>query len=273
MTELQQAEFEILKQAVSVCEALGLRYFLVCGSALGAVKYGGFIPWDDDVDLALPREDYERFLEAAPGLLPPELVVQNYRTERYCPNLFTKLRNRNTTFVEASAAELPICHGVFIDLFPLDRYPASGLRARRVELRKRVLLGLASSVYCSPKRGRALLYDRLGRLLGVRERLPKLMNRLEKTLIQPENRAGPILCNHGNWQGKKDYFPQTVFAEGVPASFEGLAVVVPKEYDVYLTQKYGDWRADLPEEQKVGHHAASRCDLKTPYTESLQNRI
>ena len=273
MTDLQRVEFEILRQAVAVCEAKGLRYYLVCGSALGAVKYGGFIPWDDDVDLALPRDDYERFLREAPALLPEELVLQNYHTERCCPNVYTKLRNRNTTFIEASAAELPICHGIFIDVFPLDRYPASRLRGWALERKKRFFQGLASSVYCSQKSGRALLYDRLGRLLGIRKRLPKLMARLEKTLIQPGDRASDLMCNHGNWQGKKDYAPSSVFAEGAPAIFEGLPVVVPKEYDAYLTQKYGDWRADLPEEQKAGHHSFLVCDPHTPCAEYAPNRI
>lgn len=69
MTELQQVEFEILKTVLNICVRLDIRCFLVCGSALGAVKYGGFIPWDDDVDIAMYREDYRRFSEKAPELL------------------------------------------------------------------------------------------------------------------------------------------------------------------------------------------------------------
>ena len=70
MTELQTVELELLRQFLAVCEREGLTYYMVCGSALGAVKYGGFIPWDDDIDVALPRADYERFCRVAPGLLP-----------------------------------------------------------------------------------------------------------------------------------------------------------------------------------------------------------
>ena len=74
MTEIQKKSFELLCQFVEICEKLDLEYFLVCGSALGAVKYGGFIPWDDDVDVAMHREDYERFLEQAPKLLPEHMA-------------------------------------------------------------------------------------------------------------------------------------------------------------------------------------------------------
>ena len=70
MNELQQKEFELLKCFIEICEKLGLTYYLVCGSALGAVKYKGFIPWDDDVDVALPREDYEIFCSKAGNCCP-----------------------------------------------------------------------------------------------------------------------------------------------------------------------------------------------------------
>jgi lipopolysaccharide cholinephosphotransferase len=70
MNKLQSLEFDMLKEFVRICDDLGLKYYLVCGSALGAAKYGGFIPWDDDVDEALPRPDYEIFCEKAQSMLP-----------------------------------------------------------------------------------------------------------------------------------------------------------------------------------------------------------
>ena len=81
MTPLQEKEFEMLGTAVDICDKLGLRYYLLCGSALGAVKYRGFIPWDDDVDIGLPREEYEIFISQAQHYLPKNLFLQNYRTD------------------------------------------------------------------------------------------------------------------------------------------------------------------------------------------------
>ena len=77
MTELQQIEKNILACALEIVDRLHLTYFLVCGSALGAVKYNGFIPWDDDIDIAMPRKDYTVFCEKAGELLPPYLFLQN----------------------------------------------------------------------------------------------------------------------------------------------------------------------------------------------------
>lgn len=87
MTELQEIEFGLLQQFLSICEQLNLTYYLVCGSALGAVKYGGFIPWDDDIDVALPRKDYEIFCRKAPQILPEWCFLQNlsFRTPILSP--------------------------------------------------------------------------------------------------------------------------------------------------------------------------------------------
>ena len=79
MTDLQTIEVGLLKQFISVCEKLKLTYYMVCGSALGAAKYEGFIPWDDDIDVALPREDYEIFCSEAPKILPEWCFLQNYQ--------------------------------------------------------------------------------------------------------------------------------------------------------------------------------------------------
>jgi phosphorylcholine metabolism protein LicD len=79
------------------------------------------------------------------------------------------------------------------------------------------------------------------------------------------------ICNFANWQGEKEYAPKFQYGEGVFMSFEGLEVRVPSKYDEYLTQKYGDWRADLPEDQKVGSHNFEILDLEKPYTHYVEN--
>ena len=120
MTELQETELELLKQFLLVCEQFKLTYYLVCGSALGAVKYGGFIPWDDDIDVALPRKDYEVFCREAPKMLPEWCFLQNYHSEPEYYLLGSKLRDSRTTYIEIMTERLNINHGVFIDIFPLD---------------------------------------------------------------------------------------------------------------------------------------------------------
>lgn len=131
MTELQKKEFELLKYFIDICGKLNLRYYLVCGSALGAAKYKGFIPWDDDIDVAMPRDDYEVFLEKGSAFLPSYLFIQNYRTDPEFPMMMTKLRNSNTTFIEEMLKNIKMNHGVYIDIFPLDGYPKNKKEQKR----------------------------------------------------------------------------------------------------------------------------------------------
>ena len=133
MTELQQIEKNILACALEIVDRLHLTYFLVCGSALGAVKYNGFIPWDDDIDIAMPRKDYTAFCEKAGELLPPHLFLQNCHTEKNFPYIFSKIRDSRTTYIEKGMAGLDINHGVYIDVFPLDGYPVELKEQRWLE--------------------------------------------------------------------------------------------------------------------------------------------
>ena len=108
MNGLQAIQFDMLKTFWQICERLDLHPYLICGSALGAAKYQGFIPWDDDMDVALLRPEYERFLREAPSLLPNDLFLQNARTDPAFPQLYSKIRKNGTSFIEERAAHLPI---------------------------------------------------------------------------------------------------------------------------------------------------------------------
>ena len=96
------------------------------------------------------------------------------------------------------------------------------------------------------------------------------MEKLEDALTRYKGPRSDILCNHGNWQGNLEYAPREQYGSGAWATFEGLKVRVPEKYDEYLTQKYGDWRAELPQEQQVGHHYAEVIDLTRPYTDYIE---
>ena len=266
MTPLQQRELELLRLFVRLCEQLQLRYYLVCGTALGAVKYEGFIPWDDDVDVAMPREDYEVFLEKAPSLLPEGIFLQNYRTDPAFPQIFSKLRNSNTTYIEKSAAALPINHGIFMDIFPLDGYPELPKERRRLEIKKKLYLQLLGTAFAEPAPLKSKMVYRVKRALGFHKSTARFAADFDAILrkISPED--SPLWCNHGNWQGKLEYAPWEQYGAGAEAVFEGLAVRIPERYVEYLTQKYGDYSQDPPVQEQTGHHYCKICDVDRPYT-------
>ena len=270
MNDLQKKEFNLFACFADICERLGLRYFLVCGSALGAVKYGGFIPWDDDMDVGLLRPDYERFLKEAPALLPDEYFLQSFRSDPAYPLIFAKLRDSRTTYVERGIAHLPVNHGVYIDVFPLDGYPERPREQKRFERRKRFYKTLLLAPLECNYRFKARLAVNTMRLFGIHKRSAKILCRYEAFISRYAPADSALICNHGNWQGRLEYAPREQYGEGRDAMFEGMRVTVPENADAYLTQKYGDWRADLPEDKKVGHHYYTVMDLDTPYTEILQ---
>ena len=272
MNELQKIEFDILRECIRIMDAHDLRYYLVCGSALGAVKYGGFIPWDDDMDIGLFREDYERFCEIAPRELPEYYFLQNYQTDPAFPAIFSKVRDSRTTYIEKSASELEICHGVYIDVFPLDGYPESKSEARRLERKKKLYTLSLASAFCISESysAKAKLFFKAERALGLHKRTAKTVASYEKLIAKYPTDSSRLICNHGNWQGRLEYAPREQYGNGAWASFEGLPVRIPERFDEYLTQKYGDWRADLPEEKKVGHHYYEILDLSRPYTEYVK---
>lgn len=271
MTELQQIEFNMLKCFIEICDKLNLKYFLVCGSALGAVKYNGFIPWDDDLDVALSRDEYEIFCKEAPGMLPDCLFLQNYNSEHYFTHCFSKLRNSGTTYIEKSVSNTSINHGVYIDIFPLDGYPSEKFSSSILEIRKKIFLLLMSANYSIKHSSKGDIVSLLGRLFGFCKNPNIKLKRYTRMISRYSANDSELYCNHGNWQGKLEYAPREQYSNGTWATFEGLKVRIPENYDAYLTQKYGDWRADLPEDQRVGHHYYEVCDLTRPYTDYIEH--
>ncbi len=270
MTDLQRTEFEILKEFVRICDELDLTYFLVCGSALGAAKYEGFIPWDDDIDVALPRADYEIFCEKAQKLLPDHLFLQNHRTDEYYHLIFSKIRNSRTTFVEKSYSKLNINHGVYIDVFPLDGYPEDVKLQECVEKEKRRYDKMRLCCLNIPLSFKVRILVFLEKMCGIHRNPSKFVNRLENYIKQYSIDKSLVWCNHGNWQGKLEYAPREQYGEGVFTQFEGLRVRIPEKIDEYLTQKYGDWRADPPISEKEGHHYYYICDTEHSYKEYIK---
>lgn len=269
MNELQKVELNILKTVINICDRFDIGYFLVAGSALGAVKYQGFIPWDDDIDVGMFREDYQRFCEIAPEQLPSYYFLQTYRTDSAFPSIFAKVRDSRTTYIEKSMKNLNIHHGVYIDIFPLDGYPQKEREACRLERKKKLNVMKLHCAYQSiageSRKTKCLM--KLERFLGYHKRTGKTVKHYEKLISQYSIAESALVCNHGNWQGRLEYAPKWHYGNGTWVMFEGLTVRIPEQYDAYLSQKYGDWRAELSKEQQIGHHYYDVMDLNRPYTD------
>lgn len=272
MNDQQRVSFEMLEIFVKICEKWDIPYYLVCGSALGAVKYGGFIPWDDDVDVGMLRGDYDRFLEIAPRELPEWCFLQNYKTEKTFPLIMSKLRNSNTTFIEAKHKNIPMNHGIYIDIFPLDGHPSNWLEKKIFAIRKKMNDWVRFTVIDEPKTKKGRIRDSVLRFFGFHNRVDLAQARLECLFRTYPTETSELWCNYGNWQGELEYAPKWQYGNGTWATFEGLRVRVPENYDAYLTQKYGDWKNDLPEEEKTKPHKTVIVDTKRSYKEYIASQ-
>lgn len=273
MNPLQAKELELLKIFLKAADTLKLNYYLVCGSALGAVKYKGFIPWDDDIDVALPRKDYEIFISRGKALLPEWCFLQNYSTEKYIVKLGSKLRDSRTTYIEKMCGSLPVNHGVFIDVFPLDgRFSDKEFdkALKRFEGKRRVNLQYNRFSPENIFQLRTNLYYMLNKFFKLYSDTSQAVAEFDRTVSSYSLENSGLWCNYANSSSADEYAPRSQYGNGAWAEFEGLRVRIPEKYDEYLTQKYGDWRADIPKQQQAGHHYYEICDLNRPYTDYIE---
>ena len=267
LKEIKAIEMDIFKSFISVCEALNLKYYLIGGTLLGAVRHKGFIPWDDDIDIGMPRADYEMFIQKGQALLPEYYFIQTNQSDPEYVNCFAKIRNSNTTYLETSVNHLNINHGVFIDVFPLDYYPEDEKSEKDMASKKKFLNVRVASVYNTNNKSwkRKLLelfakikYPSLKKAIGKRDDLYKSV------------KSGALIANHGGAWGAKEIVPACWYGEGDILQFEGLSVSVPTEYEKWLTQVYGDYMQLPPEDKRCPHHYVDVIDFNKSYKEYIK---
>ncbi len=270
MNDLQKIEFDLFRCFADICEKLELNYFLVCGSALGAARHGGFIPWDDDFDVGMYREDYNKFMELAPTMLPEGIFLQNYKSDPGFPLIFAKLRNSNTTFIEPLLSNFNMHHGVWMDIFPLDGYPEDPGEQEKLAHMKRIYLRRSRCGYIMPRPLKGKIYAAILRFFGYHKKTDQTLAKYEALISSYPVEGSKIICNHGTWYGKRDYIAAKYYGKGSTAMYEGMEVRVPENLDGYLTALYGDWRTPPPVEEQKGSHACVVCDIEKPYTEYIK---
>lgn len=282
LRRLQLVELGILKDIDQVCRANGITYFLDSGTALGAVRHGGFIPWDDDIDIGMPRDDYERFLEVAPTALGEKYEVSDPRDNPHQAALFAKVMLKGTRFATEETIEAGFDQGVFVDVFPYDVLSAdpavekkqrracffwqsvSYLRASsRIVVPHSGFLGKVERGVCGMAHAVAGLFSRR-RICDSFERAA-LLGRSGEAGEQGSQAGG-----RGDESGGSDTrtgdnllvmsysrtpsFPRDMMLPPSFAKFEECEFPVPAQVDSYLEKLYGPtWRQLPPPEQRRNH--------------------
>lgn len=263
LTQLHAALFDITKEMQRVCNLLGIKFVALGGTAIGVHFWQNILPWDDDVDLGMLRHDYERFVAEAPALLGDDYFVQEFRTEGQTPFYWAKVRKRTTLFLESGVEWLDICHGIYVDLMPMDRVP-NGKLARRLH---RAEVGWwAGAFACQPywklrrviPRGRSLYYNKslISRaVLALIYRFDRdrgwVWKRLNRAMRRYEHNSSLAMVDVV--RTSVDLASYDSILNGVERPFGELMLNSPRDLDDYLHHHYPVLIKDIPDEQKVNH--------------------
>lgn len=271
LLQLQTVQVEILDEFKKVCEKHHLRYYLFFGTLLGAARHKGFIPWDDDVDVAMPREDYDRFIRIAKNELAENYYLESAETIDDCTLRWAKVRKKNTLYVmnpisynKRPENERPL--GIFIDVFPLDRTTDKSFRGADWRMR---LCGLISGhlyhqrVNDIPHQQVSLKMKTINGILQLFT-VKQLKSMMKRLMLGSGNRyvvmAGGDTIEHL-------VYPVECFEPAAKLLFGSSRYAVPKDYDRLLRIMYGDDYMELPPvEKRITHHPIKLSfDLEKEY--------
>ena len=277
MNDLQKCQLNILKDFIKVCKKNNLKYYLVSGTCLGAVRHKGFIPWDDDIDVGMPREDYNKLLTLQSDF-EDRYFIQTYKTDKKYLYNFAKIRDSKTTYIENNFMTTQINHGVWLDVFPLDGFSYELEDSEKFEkvvkkTWRKTILGYPWNL--RRKFSKRTFFKDLG--LNIAAILLFWTNvgqwrnkKVEKMLNKIPYEKAKTVGNHYGIYYKKEAMPKEWFGEGVTASFEGVEVIIPKEYDKYLTKLYKDYMTPPPEDKRIGHHFDKGLSLTQGYKDYIK---
>lgn len=252
LRQLQQVELEILLEFKRICEKYNLTYYLVAGTLLGAVRHHGFIPWDDDVDVAMPRQDFEKFLNICSKELSKEYFLQTKENDKDYFFSITKIRKNNTYVCEPEVEHLTFHKGIYIDIFVLEKCPNNKILAQAC-FKLQYLLNDALRVQSGipvQYSGKNLLFKAI---FFITTKLKKnWLYRVQDKLVQVMNHFSGD-CYYCTLAGRHGY-PAEVYqadwlGQNTKLLFEREYFSVPEQWDKVLKNMYGDYR-ELPKNRE-----------------------
>lgn len=274
---------DILKAFMKICKDNGLTYYCCAGTAIGAVRHHGIIPWDDDIDVIMPRPDYDRLLEIAKTAdFGKYEIITPYDDETY-PLYFSKLSNRNTTLIEDR--QIPCVIGLYVDIFPLDATDDDVAKAKQLKDRYTKIINRLNAVSTHNTFGEYLSLlkkkEEWGRFAiktlaffcrsAVRRHLIRQMDRLSH--LYDYDKAKNVQVYTGSY-GHREVFPKEWLGKGKEFPFEDITVLLPECYDEYLRHFFNDYMQFPPVEQRIEKHNRAYLNIHKKETrEEIRKKV
>lgn len=261
--EVQKRILLILIEVDRICRKHNIKYSLEGGTLLGAIKYKGFVPWDDDIDIVMERSEYERFLEICKTELSKDFFLQNNRTVKHFPLNYSKVHMKRTLYVQDKTKHLNIHHGLFIDIFPVDNVYRPLLRFQVA------MVGALSGAR----------YVKLNRIYKINEVITRdliksiVYHILSLLPLRRINRLIDLCCRMFNHFPTKYVYEvcnpnrkfkplnRKIYRNLIEVEFMGYPFLASKYYKKFLKSRFGDIRKLPPEEKRVPSHKIVKCKI------------
>lgn len=269
LEKLKKLELMILEKVIAICENHNINYYIYGGTALGAVRHGGFIPWDDDVDIVVFRKDYEKLLNILDEELSSKFYVIAFEKQDDCFFPFAKVCLKNTKFEDWWVNQVSFDEGIFIDIFPLDKVPDNKfgrlIHYYRCRLMDHLVMNSILHVYTESKLMNMLhsiLFFFLNNIPISRKYWKKLFH---NSLTKYENTDTEyVTCYFSQIVvllfGKSSYYLKSDFEPPINVKFDYLTLSAPSNIDSVLKKYFGNYM-ELPPEEKRFNHAPEVLDF------------
>ena len=250
-TECKELLVRMLKDFHNFCEENSLQYFVCYGTLLGAVRHKGFIPWDDDIDIVMPREDYELFLTQMQSR-NSRYKVKSFKNDPLYPYCFAKYYDSNTVLKEHLWNDYEI--GLYLDIVPFDLWPKKSLMILwEIKLIQKMIKVKAYRIGPEQSFIKNIILSVLKPLFyGINQNnLLCLSDDIVKKAKKSSDYIGNIAAN---WYGKREQLRKEWFQDCILMQFEDIKIFVPTGYDEILKRLYGNYMMPPPTEKQITHH-------------------
>lgn len=266
LPQVKKTELEILCVIDKFCKEHNLKYSLAYGTMIGAVRHQGFIPWDDDIDLWMPRKDYEKFVKLWLANPVDGYLIQNTDLEPSYTQNFTKIRKNNTVFVQSEEEKQKAYHkGVFVDIFPLDRVAKSSLTAKLQKIYA-IFTMLFYRRYTPPTEiGAKKIISKFFLAIVPKSKYENARKYFEKRYLSLCGDETCPLISNSTFRDLSIYYDADMLDSYTTLTFEGKDFMSVAKWDHALTKQYGDYMQLPPEEDRTWKHHPVLIDLEHNY--------